>query len=231
MTKLISLAGLSRFKADLPQYITDLGFIKNSVNDLANYYLKTQTYTKDEVQALISSIQQFSYEVVSTLPAASASTLLKIYLVPSENPGTDNAKDEFITIDKGEGQSPRYVWERIGSTVIDLSNYPTTAEMNAAIATAVANFKTESQIKAIVESYGYETSAHAEGTYVKKVTGKGLSTNDYTDSEKNKLAGIASNAQVNVLEGVKIDSDALPISDKKVTIDTASNSDIDNLFS
>ena len=33
---------------------------------------------------------------------------------------------------------------------------------------------------------------------VDKVTGKGLSTNDYTTAEKNKLAGIASGAEVNV---------------------------------
>lgn len=35
-------------------------------------------------------------------------------------------------------------------------------------------------------------------TKVDKVTGKGLSTNDYTTTEKNKLAGIASGAEVNV---------------------------------
>jgi hypothetical protein len=33
---------------------------------------------------------------------------------------------------------------------------------------------------------------------VDKVTGKGLSTNDYTPAEKNKLAGIAEGAEVNV---------------------------------
>ena len=38
----------------------------------------------------------------------------------------------------------------------------------------------------------------ALGGKVDKVTGKGLSTNDYTTAEKNKLAGIASGAQVNV---------------------------------
>lgn len=38
----------------------------------------------------------------------------------------------------------------------------------------------------------------AIGTKVDKVAGKGLSTNDYTTSEKNKLAGIASGAEVNV---------------------------------
>ena len=35
-------------------------------------------------------------------------------------------------------------------------------------------------------------------TKVDKVTGKGLSTNDYTTDEKNKLAGIAAGAEVNV---------------------------------
>ena len=40
-------------------------------------------------------------------------------------------------------------------------------------------------------------------TKVTKVTGKGLSTNDYTTDEKNKLAGIAAGAQVNTVTGVK----------------------------
>ena len=38
----------------------------------------------------------------------------------------------------------------------------------------------------------------AIGNKVDKVSGKGLSTNDYTTTEKNKLAGIASGAEVNV---------------------------------
>ena len=54
---------------------------------------------------------------------------------------------------------------------------------------------------------------------VDKVAGKGLSTNDYTTAEKQKLAGIAEGAQVNVLEGVKVDGTELPITDKKVNID------------
>lgn len=38
---------------------------------------------------------------------------------------------------------------------------------------------------------------------VDKVSGKGLSTNDYTTAEKTKLAGIAAGAQVNAVTGVK----------------------------
>ena len=37
---------------------------------------------------------------------------------------------------------------------------------------------------------------------VDKITGKGLSTNDFTDAEKGKLAGIEAEAQVNVIETI-----------------------------
>lgn len=53
---------------------------------------------------------------------------------------------------------------------------------------------------------------------VDKVTGKGLSTNDYTTAEKNKLSGIASGAQVNVLEGVQVNGADLSITSKKVNV-------------
>ena len=38
----------------------------------------------------------------------------------------------------------------------------------------------------------------ANSKFVEKVSGKGLSTNDYTTTDKNKLSGIASGAEVNV---------------------------------
>lgn len=39
--------------------------------------------------------------------------------------------------------------------------------------------------------------------FVQKETGKGLSSNDYTTAEKNKLGAIASGAEVNTVEGVQ----------------------------
>lgn len=230
MAKLITLTGLDRFKSNLPLYIDGLGFIKNTVSNLTNYYLKSETYTKDETDALVAAIKQFVYVVEDELPAATGLTMGKIYLIPSSHSGEQNIKDEFITIDKGAGASPRYVWEQIGSTSVDLSDYSTTAQMNTAITAAVAGFKTEAEIRAIVTGYNYETSTHAAATYVEKETGKGLSEANYTTAEKSKLADIASGAQVNVLEGVKIDSDTLAIENKKVTISTATNTEIDNLF-
>lgn len=53
---------------------------------------------------------------------------------------------------------------------------------------------------------------------VDKVAGKGLSTNDYTSDEKTKLEGIATGAQVNVIETVKVNGVALTPSDKAVDV-------------
>ena len=64
---------------------------------------------------------------------------------------------------------------------------------------------------------------------VDKVTGKGLSTNDYTDADKTKLAGIAEGAQVNVLETVKVNGNAQTITSKAVDITVPTKtSDITN---
>ena len=49
-------------------------------------------------------------------------------------------------------------------------------------------------------------------------SGKGLSTNDYSTSEKNKLSGIATGAQVNVIETIKVNNTALTPSSKAVNI-------------
>lgn len=64
---------------------------------------------------------------------------------------------------------------------------------------------------------------------VDKETGKGLSTNDYTTTEKNKLSGVASGAQVNVIETVKVNGAALTPTSKAVNITVPTKtSDITN---
>lgn len=118
-------------------------FITSSVNNLTNYYLKSETYTKSEVEALISAIKQFSYTVASSLPTASAETMYKFYLVPSADPQAQNVKDEYITVES----SGSYSWEQIGSTAVDLSGYVTTTALN----TALANYVASETIDSIVE--------------------------------------------------------------------------------
>lgn len=53
---------------------------------------------------------------------------------------------------------------------------------------------------------------------VDKVEGKGLSTNDYTTDEKTKLEGIATGAQVNIIETVKVNGVALTPTAKAVDV-------------
>lgn len=60
---------------------------------------------------------------------------------------------------------------------------------------------------------------------VDKEAGKVLSSNDYTDAEKTKLSGIAANAQVNVIETVKVNGTALTPSSKAVNIDLSGKVD------
>ena len=54
---------------------------------------------------------------------------------------------------------------------------------------------------------------------VDKVQGKGLSTNDYSNADKDKLTGIEAGAQVNTIESIKVNGAAQTITDKAVDID------------
>lgn len=69
-----------------------------------------------------------------------------------------------------------------------------------------------------VDSVSTEEMNTALGDKVDKVSGKQLSTNDFTNDYKSKVDGIASGAQVNVVETVKVNNAALTPSAKAVNI-------------
>ena len=54
--------------------------------------------------------------------------------------------------------------------------------------------------------------------FVPKETGKGLSTNDYTSAEKTKLSGIASGAEVNVIENIEVNGVSGTVSGKTASV-------------
>ena len=69
--------------------------------------------------------------------------------------------------------------------------------------------------------------------YVEAEQGKGLSSNDYTTADKNKLAGIAAGAEVNVIDTVKVNGSALTVTDKAVNVDLsnyATKSDVSSVY-
>ncbi len=129
-------------------------FITKAVSDLTNYYLKSETYSASEVDQLIAAIKQFDLVSVQTLPTPSADTMGKVYFVPSADPKTQNVKDEYITLAVTEQGTTTYSWECIGSTTIDLSNYYTKAQTDAAITAAIndalADYSTTSQVGTMI---------------------------------------------------------------------------------
>lgn len=114
--------------SNLSAFSNDAGFIDNTVNNLLNYYKKTETYTQAEVQALISAIVTLNILVVQTLPTQDISTTT-IYLVPKATAETQDVYDEYIYVNNA--------WEHIGSTQVDLSNYYTKTETDALLADKV----------------------------------------------------------------------------------------------
>ena len=110
--------------------------------------------------------------VVTELPTKG--DVNKIYLIPNESSRTNDVYDEYIYLITEQKTG----WEFLGNKHVDvnLKDYYTKAEVD----------------EAIEGVEGRTTSALA--LKVDKVDGKQLSTNDYTTSEKNKLQGIAANA-------------------------------------
>lgn len=106
----------------LSDLTNDSNFITNAVNNLVNYYTKTETYTKTEVNNLIGSISGLNILIVQTLPTEDISTTT-IYFVPRTTSETQNVYDEYIYVNNA--------WEKIGSTEIDLSNYWSKTELTA----------------------------------------------------------------------------------------------------
>lgn len=93
----------------------DSGFIDNTVNNLTNYYLKTETYTQTEIDTMVSTAISGRFILVNSLPTENISTSA-IYLVPKSDGGTSgNVKDEYINT---TGTSAG--WEHIGDTQVDM---------------------------------------------------------------------------------------------------------------
>lgn len=166
--------------------IAALSVLTNTVNNLLNYYNKTETYSKTEVDTLVSAVAGATFESVQTLPTTNIKTNV-IYLVPKQTPETSNIKDEYINLDGTTAG-----WELIGDTGVDLSNYVTTTALN----TALGNYTTTADLTTLLAGK------------VDKVSGKQLSTEDYTTAEKTKLSGLSNyddtalSGRVSAIEGV-----------------------------
>lgn len=109
-------------KTEIAGLGSEAGFITNSVEDLKNYYKKSETYSQEEVNSLLGNLTRLTLQVVQELPEVGTEHI--IYLIPNNESG-NNVFEEWIFI-----QSK---WEMIGTTEVDLSNYYTKEEIDALI--------------------------------------------------------------------------------------------------
>lgn len=106
-TTFLTIDNIGQLKANVQAAITA---------DLENYY------TKSEVDQQVSAIPKFSIEVVDTLPTENISDTT-LYLVPASGQGPD-VYTEYIHV----GDQ----WEQLGVQTVDLSDYYTKTEADAA---------------------------------------------------------------------------------------------------
>ena len=142
----------------LSSFENDENFISNLVEDLKNYYLKSETYTRTEIDALINAVNQFGVKIVSELPTENINTHI-FYLLPKEG-SEDDIYTEYIYVNNE--------WEKIGTTEVKLT---IDSELSESSENAVQN-------KVITQELNNK---------VNKENGKGLSSNDFTDALKTKL--------------------------------------------
>ena len=143
------------------EYIIN-NYITNSANNLTNYYLKTETYTKDEVNNQINAIRTGLFKPVDVLPDVGEEGY--IYLVSnsssqgdvSTQAETENVRDEYIWI------AADNKYEYIGSTSIDLTGYYTKEETDNKFVSKQLNN---------IEFYYDNEAGQEESTFIMAKTG------------------------------------------------------------
>lgn len=172
-------------------------FITNTVDDLVNYYTKTETFTKQEVNNLISAITTMDIQVVQTLPVQDISTTT-IYLVPKTPTETNDAYDEYIYVSNN--------WEHIGSTEVDLTDYVKNTDYASyskggviKVDDAFSTFMTDGKLKCSSKTYAdYQNSSSyafiSKGTLENVIAGKELVTNQDISGKANKINVVQTSA-------------------------------------
>lgn len=214
----------------------------------------TATAIAEAIQTAIAATGHASFKKVNEVPTVETAQDNILYLVMNAVTGF---YDIYAKVDTEV--------VRLDDVSINLDDYSTTEQMNAAIAAAIVNkvdkvegkgLSTEDFTTALKEKL-VALPENAEANYIKsvsdeftvstegklevkeiapakvtglpdalagkvdKVAGKGLSANDYTDEEKEKLGGIEVGANKNLIEIIKLANVALNISEKTVNIPVA----------
>ena len=156
------------------------------VSQLAN----DSNYITDlKMKEALSKIKTLKKEVVDQLPATGQDDI--IYLIKDAKGKTKNIYLEYLWINND--------FELIGSTEVDLSGYAKTSDLTpyaktSEVDTKINNIKIPTKLSELTDDSTHRLVTDAQrkawDNKVDKVSGKGLSTNDFTNEDKTKLNGI-----------------------------------------
>lgn len=104
--------------------------VDKSIDDLENYYLKSETYNKTEIDNIIQGIEQFHYEVYMSLPQTGKGNTL--YYIGPKGSGADRYEEYIFN----EG-----AFVKIGETSVDLSGYVTSQDLSNILNDYVTNLQ------------------------------------------------------------------------------------------
>ena len=179
-------------------------------------------YTETEINNILKD-----YALVSSLSAAVEwkGTVAKVSALPS---GAETGDMWHVTEKSAEYVWNGSAWEEVGS-IVDLSDYNTKGEITNILKDYYT--KTESDARFAPLS-GYNTLSGTVATLgttvenkVDKVSGKGLSTHDFTNDYKDKLDSIGFGAQPITVDSALSTSSTNPVQNKvvKAALDTKAN--------
>ena len=204
-------------------------------------------YTKAEVDAKVSSVMRYkgSKDTYAELPSegneigdvwnvAGADAVNGVRAGDNfawNGTGWDNlggavVLDGYATKDDLSGKVNKVEGSRLMTSAEGekLAGIATGAEVNVVKSVDDTEFTLDENGKLNIKALGQDKITGLADALAGKVSteaGKGLSSNDYTNAEKEKLGAIEAGSQVNILEAISIGGTDAPISDKKVDIPVA----------
>lgn len=190
---------IADLKADVAALQTNVTNVENNVTNVQNSLTTIQEIinpSEEGAKPLVSRVETLEYKMDGT------------------GEGTVDAKinakiNDFATKVSGDG-----IYNTFAELITYVSNHGGEVE-------AIVNDIVTLQDLVGSEPVHEQISAATSGK-VDKVDGKGLSSNDFTDSLLSKLDAIEEKAQVNVVENISVGGSIIDIIDKTVNIPIAS---------
>ena len=82
---------------------------------------RTETQVSEAITAALADITSVRFQLVTELPETGENGVF--YLVPITGGKSKNLYEEFVWINKGTTEAPEFVFESLGPTSVDLTNY------------------------------------------------------------------------------------------------------------